>query len=323
MKAILIVVALGLIATCSGEEDAKNAETQDKKAVADTEKEFAAIKAELKRLRDETGNKFSDQNEQLKKENKQRKRENEELRQQLAKQKMDGEIRVTEEIAKERVHNDQLKSEIDEENFKLVELVKQRAVKQHGKRQKDVEEETRKICRSEIIKYVSTAEMTRLKTINGKAGCDSCGSNPPGGFFPEDGGDGQWVTGHSKETQRYDAPFPHLLWYEFGEFHIPAKFSFTRAKSKYSEYYTKRTPKTWQLVGSPDENCDHSSNWVELCEDLSGGNYVANAVRSCEVPKYARTAFKCLGIRILSDNDNNNNKLNEVWLQKIRFWEVL
>ena len=121
------------------------------------EKEFAAIKAELKHLRDETGKKISDQNEQLKKENKQRKRENEELRQQLAKQKMDGEIRVTEEIAKERVHNDQLKTEIDEENFKLVELVKQRAVKQHGKRQNDVEEETRKICRAEIIKFLSTA----------------------------------------------------------------------------------------------------------------------------------------------------------------------
>jgi len=313
MKAILFVVALGLIATCSGEEDAKNAETQDKKAVADVEKEFAAIKAELKRLRDETGKK-----------DEQRKRENEVLRQQLAKQKMDGEIRVTEEIAKQRVHNDELKSEIDEENFKLVELVKQRAVKQQSKRQNYNEEETRKICRSEIIKYVSTAEMTRLKTINGKAGCDSCGDNSPGRFFPEDGGDGQWVTGNVRGTGRYDAPFPHLLWYEYGEFHIPAKFSFTRAASSDSRDYTKQTPKTWQFVGSPDENCDHSSNWVELCGDLSGGNYVANAVRSCEVPKYARTAFKCLGIRILSNNNDKNDVWpNAEWLQKIRFWEVL
>jgi len=322
MKAILIVVALGLIATCSGEEDAKNAETQDKKAVADTEKEFAAIKAELKRLRDETGKKISDQKKEIEEQLAKQKEENEELRRQLAKQKMDGEIRVTEEIAKERVHNDQLKTEIDEENFKLVELVKQRAVKQQSKRQNDEDLSSASLLRrcSEIIKYVSTAEMTRLKTVNAKVGCDSCGGNPP------DRWDDQWVTGHRRETgSAYDAPFPHLLWFEFGEFHIPAKFSFTRGTPDNRENTnTKKTPKTWQFVGSPDENCDHSSNWVELCGDLSGGNYVANAVRSCEVPKYARTAFKCLGIKILSNNnDKDDLRRNEVWLQKIRFWEVL
>jgi len=159
MKAILIVIALGLIATCSGEEDAKNAETQDKKAVADTEKEFAAIKAELKRLRDETGKKISDQKKEIEEQLAKQKEENEELRRQLAKQKMDGEIRVTEEIAKERVHNDQLKTEIDEENFKLVELVKQRAVKQQSKRQNDVGEATRKLCEE----YYSTAGKKRRR----------------------------------------------------------------------------------------------------------------------------------------------------------------
>jgi len=343
MKLNAFVVALCLVATCSGEEDVKKAETQDKKAVADMTKEFATMKAELKRLREETGKATSEQKKEIeeqKKRDEERKKENKELRQQLARQKIDSDIQIREAIAKQRVQNDQKKLEMDEENFKLVELVKQRDVKQQSKRQNDVAYETRKLCRSEILKYhqahndseslksiiiseiknyLSTAEMTLLKARNGKAGCDRCGSNGPKGFFDESQ-TGGWVSGFDNKASAYTAPFPHLVWYEFAAFHIPAKFSFTR--HMYKEYSQSRTPKTWKFVGSADENCDHSSNWVELCGDLSGGNFVPNAVRSCEVPKYARTAFRCLGIRILSNNNAKNPTVTESWLGSIRFWEV-
>jgi len=349
MKLIRFVVALCVAAICvGGEESAKSAE--DKKAVVDAEKEFAAIKAELKLLRDE--------NDKQVKENDERKKENKELRQEMARQKRDAAIQTQEEIAKARVKFDQEKiaieeqkiamekekSEIDAENVKLVELVKEKTVKQ-SKRQNDVVEATRKLIRSEIKKYnqahneslkriidseiqnylYSTAETKLLNTINGNGRAGPNGGNTVSNFFNSDGTCSGYVSGG------YVEPFPQFVWYEFSELHIPARMSFTRTGNNLWLNWGK-TPKSWEFVGTTDAKCDHSSNWVSLCGDLSGSNYAENAVISCDIPKFARKPYKCLAIRINS-NQSNRKYLGSrsdnlafttcTCFKELKFWEVL
>ena len=108
------------------------------------------------------------------------------------------------------------------------------------------------------------------------------------------------------------APFPHHAWYEFTGRHIPARFSFTRTSGT-------DTPKTWKFIGSPDKNCDQASSWTELCGDLAGIDMHNGAIMSCDVPKYARKQFRCLGIRVFSNNWSTNSSC----MIDLRFWEVL
>ena len=110
-----------------------------------------------------------------------------------------------------------------------------------------------------------------------------------------------------------NVPFPHHAWYEFTGWHIPARFSFTRTSST-------NTPKTWKFIGSPDKNCDQASSWTELCGDLAGIDMYNGAIISCDVPKYARKQFRCLGIRVFSNNWSNANSSCMI---DLRFWEVL
>ena len=108
------------------------------------------------------------------------------------------------------------------------------------------------------------------------------------------------------------ARLPYLVWYESPDFHIPATFAFTRQSDR-------ATPATWKFVGSPDENCDQNSNWVELCGDMSGRNIRHDEVKSCNVPDYAKAKFKCLGIRILS---TGGTYWRYACLKDMKFWEA-
>jgi len=274
MKLIPFVVALCVMATYA--KGAKNAETIDEKVVVDTEKE-------LKLLHEETAK---------------QKAENDDLRREMARQKEDADLRIQEEIAKARVNYDlekiatdeqkvameREKSEIDAQNVKLIEMVKRKTVKQ-SKRQN-----------------FSPAEMTPLKTVGGEVKGDSMGSNQVSGFITKAGA----CSGHNGDM--YLAPFPHLVWYEFPNMHIPAKVSFEKV-----DWDWGIKPKAWKFVGSPDENCDHNSNWTEFCGDSTGGN-------SCWVPlMYHRTAYKCLGIRILSNGTGKGLKI--ACFKNMKFWE--
>jgi len=166
MKLVLLVLTFYMISSCSGEKDVKNAENQGNNEMS---KEVADLKNELKLLREETRKQKLEIETQLKTEIEtqamKQKTELEQLRQQMKRQKMQSE----EEIAKENVEIDhqklamdlqkvamfKQKTEIDEQKVKLVQSATQNSVKQQGKRQADLFDETRKICRSEIQKFYS------------------------------------------------------------------------------------------------------------------------------------------------------------------------
>lgn len=160
-----------------------------------------------------------------------------------------------------------------------------------------------------------------IKIANGKPGSNTGGTNggdgsgelPIEAFTGYKGYCTGW-NGLDGTDGSYNRPFPHLLWYEFPSFHTPVKFAFKR---KYIDH-----PKIWKFVGSTDENCDQSSNWVDLCGDAMGLNTVDYEDVSCDVPEYvgkARKAYKCLGIRILSNNRNDKN--TGACVSKIKIWE--
>jgi len=289
MKLILFAIALCIVASCGGEENVKNGETQDKKRLADVNKQLAELNAKLER-------------------------ENEEL---------------MEEIITQRVELEQL-----------------RQIKIQIQVQANATGDTRKLCQSEIKKYLqehnssddqgkntdsgiqtyhSSGETKLLKTVNGQAGGNAMGVNKVRKLFNSDG----TCTGHDKRKWQYTVPFPHFVWYKFTESHIPARLSFTRVKLYMNEGCT---PKSWEFVGTTDENCDQSSNWISLCGDLSGSNYVENAVISCDVPKQARKPYKCLAIRILSNKSNQMHVGSSydttvlttcTCFKELKFWEVL
>jgi len=165
MKLLLLVLTFYMTASCSGEKDVKNAENQGNNEMG---KEVADLKNELKLLREETRKQKLEIETQLK-------TELEELRQQIKRQKMQSE----EEIAKENVEIDhqklamdlqkvamfKQKTEMDEEKVK-VQSATRNAVKQQGKRQADIIEETRKICRSEIQKFYSNHSTCATGMVN-------------------------------------------------------------------------------------------------------------------------------------------------------------
>jgi len=237
------------------------------------------------------------------------------------------------EIDHQKVALDIQKVAMDKQNVKLVQLTKQKAVKQQGKRQDDIIDETRKLCRSEIKKYLtshnnteslkklivseiekylSTAEQTLIKIVNGEAKSDQTHKGPNSANENDAFRIGRNVFCTGWDGSTWNRPFPHLVWLEFPSYHIPSKFSFKRASADQS-------PKTWKFVGSGDEGCDQNSNWVDLCGDQTGQNVVANEVVGCNVPIRNRERYRCLGFRIESAT---NAHTHDVCFQGIKLWEV-
>jgi len=301
-------VALCFVATCGGEDDVKNGKTRAASQDVDLVKQLAELNAKLTA----------------------REKENEELKK---------------EIIKQNVELDQL-----------------RQIKIQIQVQANATGDTRKLCQSEIEKYLahnssdgqgknidlgmedhlSCKGWTPIETMppeyadrngngnaNGIAGADpfrkSRGgfATDPGQFFMKGPG-GRLGCTRDKDCL---TPFPFHVWFEFKEWHIPAKFQFTRMGDDDKSWmdwdgsHYDDTPKTWKFIGSADENCNQTSNWIELCGDSEGCDLQKGADVRCVVPTYARKPFRCLGIRILSDN--NNHARNEVCMKKLRFWEVL
>jgi len=173
------------------------------------------------------------------------------------------------------------------------------------------------VCKKRSNMAPPKVPATVIKIANGKAGSNTAipdyNRNNASRAFSDDG---FFCAG--SDGARYGAKYPHLVWYRFPTTHIPTKFSFTR-------YSDRFTPKTWQFVGSADENCDRASKWDMLCGDSSGSNFVVDAVMSCDVPKNDRKPYKCLGICIFSNNnDNKQGDLAEAsCMSGMRFWEAL
>lgn len=193
-------------------------------------------------------------------------------------------------------------------------------IRNYPKTNNESSEGLRDMINSEIRKYLSKAELKQIEILNGAAGSDSrpgCGYDDVLVAF---GKKPQYCAGCSGGSN-WKLAFPHLVWYKFPSYHIPAKFTFRRYGQDSS---ATQVPKTWKFVGSRDENCNQHSHWDELCGDLSG-TLVYKVDVGCEVPKYAeKTAYKCLGIRIYtipSAQLAKSGTAHHNCFYNMRFWE--
>jgi len=117
--------------------------------------------------------------------------------------------------------------------------------------------------------------------------------------------------GYSASANGWTQPFPIMIWVEFPTTHVPSKFLFRRID-------TSKTPKMWRFVGSNEEGCTHDSTWKSLCGDMFGDTFaIAGDIIGCEVKKNAREPFKCLGIRVYTNNFSDN----AICVQAMSFWE--
>jgi len=169
--------------------------------------------------------------------------------------------------------------------------------------------EQKELIREEVKNYLSNIAPSPLATKNGKAKSDSKKSS----WSELDAfRDGEFCAGTGNSG--WNKAFPHLLWYEFPEDHIPARFSFRRGGE-----YSGEVPKTWQFVASQEENCNQNSAWFELCGDIAGENLVYRADVGCDVPIGSRAPYRCLGIRI--DSNTAERTDSAACVSKMRFWE--
>lgn len=177
-------------------------------------------------------------------------------------------------------------------------------------RQEDVEAATRQLILEEIRKYHRTHnDTTQLKDLI-LSEIKKYQANADRRIIANVGGKGKWDTELDYNVEElftksgvalcagrtkvgyFTKPFPHLIWYEYASSHTPARFEFNR-------YTIIQGAKTWRFVGAKDEGCNAASTWTEFCGDMSGEKKAG--ITGCDVPKYLREPYKCLGIRIYSN----------------------
>ena len=110
-------------------------------------------------------------------------------------------------------------------------------------------------------------------------------------------------------------PLPHFIWYDFRVRQLsPDRISFRPRRGTF--YAAKnQTPTKFQFIGSNDAVCSTKSNWIVLCENLSGKPVESQEeTRGCRVNK-RHAKFRCLGIKIL---DNLVQGVSS--LRGIRMW---
>jgi len=109
---------------------------------------------------------------------------------------------------------------------------------------------------------------------------------------------------------------PVMIWYDFKAPGIrAAEVSFQPA---WKGQYLQGTPTSYQFVGSNDKVCNDAAIWTVLCEDLSDRTWRNEwEVRYCKVKPEIAEKFRCLGIRVLA------NQQSDGWtfMRNIRMWE--
>jgi len=323
-------LALFLLAAAACAEEAKG------------DKEGATAFAEISKKLEEQSKKLAEQDRKFEEQNKELKEmkkslaeqrvENEKLEKEVASQKLENlDARKTEAILREAdAKLREADARILRTNEKQTAELRREAEKRQAapKRQNDAEgmiSETRGLILEEILKYhashndtttrPSKIELKPLKAINGvtNENSESGSGYPTKDAFSTDK---TYCIGW-RPKKEWTNPFPHLLSYEFPTLHTPAKISFRRVKVS-SDY---GTPKKWQFVATADPNCDKNSNWTVLCGDIGGENIVSNQVVGCDVPKKARSDYKCLGLRIYSNHESRTD--NSACFRELKFWEVV
>jgi len=354
MKIVVVIFAL-LLATATLAEEKKAKEDQKAESgnsFAEINKKLEELtkqgieqneerKAEIQKQKAET-QKQKAENEELRKEVEDLRQAEAQLRLADAQRQKDFAALKTDNVKLREIDSVLRKADADlrqadakilktkEEEAEKKEIFRQRDVK----RQEDVEGATRalildeiakdhkahnftkelkKLMREEIYAYQASGVQRIIPTGDGTKKWDSdkfttSSWNTLENVFSTTNDYG--CAGWSASASAYKRPFPIMVWVEFPTTHVPSKFAFKRIG-------TETTPKTWRFVGSKQEGCTHDSTWKPLCGDMAGDKKPVAGEDGCEVQKYAREPFKCLGIRVYSNDASDN----AICLKAMRFWE--
>jgi len=329
-----IAMLLLLAAAIHGEE------TKPKEKNEEIEKNsFAEFAKKLEELQKEVSDVRSD-NQELRQEATVLRQSDEQRQKEFAALKMDN-IKLREAEAQLRKADSVMRkadAELRKADAKILAANEKEAEEKEIKRQddasrqEDVEAATRQLILQEIRKYHRTHnDTTQLKDLI-LSEIKKYQANADRRIIANVGGKGKWDTedgsGYDLEglftkpdvavcagwtkVGYFTKPFPHLIWYEYASSHTPARFEFSR-------YTIDQGATTWRFVGAKDEGCNAASTWTEFCGDMSGETKAG--ITGCDVPKYLREPFKCLGIRIYSNG--RNGKDNTACVQgQFKFWET-
>jgi len=159
--------------------------------------------------------------------------------------------------------------------------------------------------------------LQEVKFEGGKADASSRydgSSYPPQGAFRSN--TDTWVSGRNKHGAGDRMPFPHLIWYDFGNQSIvPARVGIRGDYTPPAGY----GPSMWEFIGSNDEECGKYSRWTVLCSDLSGKKFQwKTEMKYCDVHQQITGSFRCLGISVL--NQGYKGDPNEI-ISLIKMWK--
>jgi len=126
-----------------------------------------------------------------------------------------------------------------------------------------------------------------------------------------------WAGGKNKHGTGDNVPFPHLIWYDFGNQSIvPARVGI---RGDYVDVPSGYAPSMWEFIGSNDEECGKYSRWTVLCSDLSGKKFQwKTEMKYCDVHQQITGSFRCLGISVL--NQGYKGDPNEI-ISLIKMWK--
>ena len=131
-----------------------------------------------------------------------------------------------------------------------------------------------------------------------------------------------WHSGQPRDKGGPDPP-PYFLWYRFKiPISYPVKISFMPRHPNFKNAKVQ-TPKSFQFVGTNDDNCSCTSDWSILCDGFYGTLPKSSEdIRSCEVKKSAvktsgQYEYRCLGIKILAVHSGDYASL-----RSLKMWSL-
>lgn len=165
--------------------------------------------------------------------------------------------------------------------------------------------------------------LQEVKFVDGKADASSRYSQysfKPGWAFRIDSSTARseyFASGKNKHGTGDWKPFPHLIWYDFGNRSIvPARVGI---RGYYVDSGTEYGATMWEFIGSNDVECGKYSRWTVLCGDWSDKKFQRKTqIKYCDVDPWITASFRCLGINALNSALADRD---EVVISSIRMWK--
>ena len=143
----------------------------------------------------------------------------------------------------------------------------------------------------------------------------------PAAAFSQEKKHQYWLSG---ETKGQSDPLPFFVWYKFkSPIGNPIKMSF-KPRPENLNNAKKQTPKSFQFIGSNDNNCTGSSDWSVLCDGFYDDPVESvEEVRGCQVQKGVALSdhhvmYRCLGIKILALHSGTAASLCNLMMWSVR-----